>query len=135
MSRTIVAVLRGGTSSEYDAFRSEDGCLAMIAALPEETYETRDIFVDKTGYWHLRGVPADPSRILAQVDVVLNGMHGGVGEDGTVQRILERHGVAYVGSRALASALSHNKARTQELLLRLPVFSSPRASRLPCATT
>jgi D-alanine-D-alanine ligase len=113
MSRTIVGVLRGGTSSEYDASLKTGA--VMLAALPEEKYDTRDIFVDKRGYWHLRGVPADPSRILSQIDVVLNALHGGVGEDGTVQRILERHGVAYAGSRSLASALSHNKARTTDI--------------------
>lgn len=86
----------------------------MLAALPEEKYDTRDIFVDKKGYWHLRGVPADPSRILSMMDVVLNGLLGGAGEDGTVQRILETHGVKFAGSRATASALAHNKSRTME---------------------
>ncbi len=87
----------------------------MLDALPEQKYDTRDIFVDKKGFWHLRGVPADPSRILSQIDVVLNALIGGSGEDGTVQRILERHGIAYVGSRPLPSSLSHNKARTNEI--------------------
>ncbi|MDR3571418.1 MAG: ATP-grasp domain-containing protein, partial [Candidatus Pacebacteria bacterium] len=106
-------VLRGGTSSEYDA-SLKTGAM-MLSALPEEKYETRDIFIDKRGFWHLRGIPAEPSRILAQIDVVLNALHGGIGEDGTVQRILERHGIAYAGSRPLAASLSHNKARTMEL--------------------
>lgn len=114
MARTIVGVLRGGTSSEYDS--SLKSGAVMLASLPEEKYETRDIFVDKLGYWHLRGVPAEPSRILAQLDVVLNGLIGGVGEDGTVQRILERHGVAYAGSRPLPTSLSHNKARTMQIM-------------------
>jgi D-alanine-D-alanine ligase len=113
MSRTTVGVLRGGTSSEYDTSLKTGA--VMLASLPDEKYDTRDIFVDKNGYWHLRGVPADPSRILAQIDVVLNALHGGVGEDGTVQRILEQHGVAYAGSRALAASISHNKSRTMEV--------------------
>ncbi|HTR19094.1 MAG TPA: ATP-grasp domain-containing protein [Candidatus Paceibacterota bacterium] len=113
MSRTIVGVLRGGTSSEYDL--SLKSGAVILSSLPEEKYETRDIFVDKGGYWHLRGVPAEPSRILAQVDVVLNALLGGSGEDGTVQRILDRHGVAYAGARALAAAFSNNKAKTNEL--------------------
>lgn len=112
MARTIVGVLRGGTSSEYDLSLKTGA--AMLAALPEEIYETRDIFIDRNGFWHLRGVPAEPPRILAQVDVVLNGLHGGVGEDGTVQRIIEQHGARFAGSRAAASALSNNKTRTNE---------------------
>lgn len=100
----------------------------MLAALPEDRYETRDIFIDKKGFWYLRGFPAEASRILAQVDVVLNGLHGGVGEDGTVQRILERHGARYVGSGALASSISNNKARTYEVAraagIRMPRYAS-----------
>lgn len=113
MARTIVGVLRGGTSSEYDASLKTGA--VMLAALPEDKYETHDIFIDKAGFWHLRGVPAEPSRILSQVDVVLNGLHGGVGEDGSVQRVLERHGVRYAGSRGLPAAISHNKARALEI--------------------
>ncbi len=113
MARTIVGVLRGGTSPEYDLSLKTGA--AILAALPDEKYDTRDVFIDKQGYWHWRGVPADPSKILTHVDVVLNGLHGGVGEDGTVQRILERHGSRFVGSRALASAISNNKARTNEV--------------------
>jgi len=113
MARTIVGILRGGASSEY-ALSLKTGA-AMLAALPEEKYETRDIFVDKSGMWHLRGVPATPARALAQVDVVLNALHGGAGEDGTVQRILDRTGVPYAGSRALSSGLSLHKIRAREL--------------------
>lgn len=114
MARISVAILRGGTSSEYNLSLKTGA--AMMAALPEEKYETHDILIDKSGMWHLRGFPADPSRVLSQIDVVLNAVHGGVGEDGTIQRILERAGVPYAGSRALSSGLSLNKVRARELL-------------------
>lgn len=109
-----VGILRGGTSSEYDLSLKTGA--AMLLALPEETYETRDILIDKRGTWHLRGMPADPMRALSQVDVVLNALHGGIGEDGTVQRILERAGVPYTGARAHGAALSLNKIRAREVL-------------------
>ncbi|MBI4133766.1 ATP-grasp domain-containing protein [Candidatus Uhrbacteria bacterium] len=112
--RTVVGVLRGGTSSEYD-LSLETGS-AILSALPEEKYETRDILVDKSGMWHLRGTPATPARALSQVDVVLNALHGSVGEDGTVQRMLQRSGVPYAGSRALSSGLALNKIRAREVL-------------------
>jgi D-alanine--D-alanine ligase len=88
----------------------------MIDALPDDQYDARDIFVDKKGYWHLRGTPADPNRILSQLDVVLNAMHGGPGENGTVQRILDRAGVPYAGARAHAAALSLHKVRARKAL-------------------
>ena len=114
MARTSVGILRGGTSSEYNLSLKTGA--AMLAALPPEQYDTRDIFIDKRGYWHLRGVPVDAMRALSQVDVVLNALHGGVGEDGTVQRILERAGVPYAGARPAASGFSLNKIRAREIL-------------------
>ena len=77
MARMSVGVLRGGTSSEYDLSLKTGA--AMLAALPETLYDTRDIFIDKQGYWHLRGMPVDAARALSQIDVVLNALHGGVG--------------------------------------------------------
>ncbi|OGG71211.1 hypothetical protein A3F27_00225 [Candidatus Kaiserbacteria bacterium RIFCSPHIGHO2_12_FULL_53_13] len=114
MARTIVGILRGGPSSEY-SLSLKTGA-AMQAALGEEHYETRDIFIDKHGVWHLRGIPAEPPRALSQIDIVLNGLHGGIGEDGTVHRVLERAGIAYAGSRARGASLSLNKIRAREIL-------------------
>ncbi len=114
MSRTIVGILRGGPSSEYDLSLKTGA--AMLRALPEERYEARDIFIDRSGVWHVRGIPMNAPRALSQVDVVLNALHGGVGEDGTVQRILERAGVPYTGSRAIGSGLSLNKVRARQVL-------------------
>ena len=114
MARTAVGILRGGTSSEYNLSLKTGA--AMLAALPEDKYDVRDIFIDKRGYWHLRGTPVDAARALSQVDVVLNALHGGAGEDGTVQRIIERAGVPYAGARGLASGLALNKIRAREIL-------------------
>ena len=72
-----VGILRGGTSSEYNlSLRSG---AAILSALPDDRYDTRDIFVDRRGYWHLRGTPMDAARALSQVDVVLNALHVGPG--------------------------------------------------------
>jgi D-alanine--D-alanine ligase len=122
MVRTVVGVLRGGTSSEYPLSLKTGA--AILAALPDEKYDARDIFIDKSGVWHMRGLPMVPARALAQIDVVLNALHGGIGEDGTVQRILERASVPYAGSRALPSAVSLHKGRARDVLykagIRLP---------------
>lgn len=114
MARTIVGVLRGGTSSEYNL--SLKSGARVLQSLPEERYDARDLFVDKRGFWHSRGMPVDAARALSQVDVVINALHGGAGEDGTVQRILERAGVPYTGSRPLASSLSLNKIRARDVM-------------------
>ena len=71
MSRTIVGVLRGGTSREYNLSLKTGG--AILSALPENKYDTRDILVDKKGVWHSRGIPMEAPRALAQIDIVING--------------------------------------------------------------
>jgi D-alanine-D-alanine ligase len=109
-----VAVLRGGPSSEY-ALSLKTGA-EYLRALPEDEYTVRDIFVDKEGVWHSRGIPTTPVQALAHSDVVLNALHGGMGEDGTVSRFLEQQGIAYAGSRSPAAALTYNKVRTREAL-------------------
>ncbi len=115
MARITVGILRGGTSSEYDLSLKTGA--AMLAALPEDRFEMRDVFIDKKGYWHLRGIPVEPARALSQVDVVLSALHGGIGEDGTVQRLLHTLGVPYAGARALPANLALHKIRARDVLL------------------
>lgn len=114
MARTIVGVIRGGASSEYNLSLKTGA--NMLAALPESEYDTRDIFIDRKGLWHLRGIPTTPARAFTQMDVVLNALHGGAGEDGTVQRLIARAGVPYAGSRPLPSHFSLNKIRSRDIL-------------------
>ena len=120
--QTIVGVLRGGPSREHEV--SLKSGAAILANLPEERYGARDIYIDRQGVWHDRGRPTPPERILRQVDVVLNGLHGEYGEDGEVQKLLERFGVPYTGSDSFASYLAMHKmmakVRAQEAGLLTP---------------
>jgi D-alanine-D-alanine ligase len=48
-------------------------------------------------------------------DVVVLGLHGGSGEDGTIQAMLELTGVPYTGSHTLGSALAMDKDLSKAL--------------------
>ena len=48
--------------------------------------------------------------------VFLLALHGGAGEDGTVQRMLEQRGIAFTGSGSQASAAAFNKTRAKDIL-------------------
>lgn len=48
--------------------------------------------------------------------IVLNLMHGGIGEDGTIQALLSSIGVKYVGSRALSSGICMDKNLSKTIL-------------------
>ena len=117
--RTVVAVLRGGPSSEYDVSLKTGA--SVLEALDKEKYEPRDIFISRGGEWHLHGVGVPPEQALFGADVAFNAMHGHYGEDGQVQRLLDQLGVAYTGSDALASATAFNKQRTKEAVQKLGV--------------
>ncbi len=115
MRGTVVGVLRGGPSSEHDV--SLQTGHAILTHLPEERYTVRDIYIDRQGIWHERGVPTAPERVLPTVDTVVIGLHGEYGEDGTVQRLLERYGVPYTGADSLTSSIAMHKVLTKERAL------------------
>jgi D-alanine-D-alanine ligase len=58
---------------------------------------------------------------LKQADVVFLGLHGGYGEDGTVQAMLDMAGIRYTGSGHLASALAMDKDLSKHLFRRAGV--------------
>jgi D-alanine-D-alanine ligase len=122
-----VGVLRGGPSPEYDVSLKTG---AQVLGYLGQLCRPVDILISKNGQWHMDGVERTPSRILNQVDVVWNALHGTYGEDGGVQEVLDRHGAKYTGSDRLASALSMNKwitkQRAQEAGIKTPVFAYVR---------
>src|SRR3989338_3418627 len=122
--QTVVGVLRGGPSREHEV--SLRSGAAMLVNLPEERYTARDIYIDREGRWHDRGRPTAPERVLRQIDVALIGLHGEYGEDGGVQKLLERFGVPYAGADSFGSYLAMHKVmastRAREAGLLTPEF-------------
>lgn len=117
MALKNIAVLRGGVGAEHDvSLKTGAEVIRTIAENLGGTFRPLDVFIDRKGVWHVRGIPAAPERILSSADAVWNALHGEYGEDGTVQRILERIGVPYTGSGPYAAAASMNKALAKNIL-------------------
>ena len=113
-----VAVLYGGASSEREV--SLDSGRNVLAGLQRRGVDARGV----------DGVPALIAVVAArQVDRVFNIMHGGAGENGVVQGLLEALGVPYTGSGVLGAALTLDKIRSKQVWLSqgLP---TPRYARL-----
>ncbi|MDO8728261.1 MAG: hypothetical protein Q7K26_00040 [bacterium] len=108
-SKIRVAVLRGGSSGDYDASLKTGEHILSILRDMSETYEPVDIFISKNAEWHLGGLVHEPHKALSHTDVVWNALHGVYGEGGKVQRILEGLKIPFTGSSAMASALAMNK--------------------------
>lgn len=64
------------------------------------------------------------SPTLAQAEVIFLALHGGRGEDGTVQSLLDLAGIPYTGSGLLASALAMHKP-TAKLLFQGAGINTP----------
>jgi len=114
MSHLQVAVLRGGPSVEY-AVSMNTGS-EVLKALAASGFNTKDIIITKQGEWLDRGLVKSPEAALQAVDVVFIALHGAYGEDGAVQRILQRLGIPFTGSRAFPSAIAFNKNLTKKSL-------------------
>lgn len=126
--------MRGGPSSEYDvSLKSGIGVLSALSALG---YTVRDIVITKKGDWLVKGFTRAPQQALAGIDAVFIALHGAYGEDGTVQRILDRLKIPYTGSNAFSSAVAMNKALTKDLLKKQEVpFKMARHVRLGRSNT
>lgn len=129
-----VTVLTGGTSSERDVAIAS--AAQIVAALRSRKHQVavvdtaRGLIPESEEARLLSGsVGKDPPPIEALValergvllsglamlpvirdaDVLFLALHGGRGEDGTIQAVLDVMGVPYTGSSALGSALAMNK--------------------------
>lgn len=116
----IVAVLRGGVGDEHDV--SLKTGLAVLRKLEHSVHRPVDVYIDRSGIWYSRGTPVSPQRAISGIDVVFNALHGAYGEDGGVQRELERMGVSYTGPQPMAAALSMNKVVSKDMVSRYGIL-------------
>ena len=66
-----------------------------------------------------------PIGLAGEVDVVFPVLHGPMGEDGTIQGLLELAGLPYVGSGVLGSAVAMDKAMTKTILAQAGLPQAP----------
>lgn len=120
--QTRLLLLFGGRSAEHDV-----SCVSarhVAAAADRDQFEVVALGITRTGQWTLaelseplpdqlvaEGPRVAPAEIFAEPDtVVFPLIHGPMGEDGTLQGLLEVADVPYVGSGVLASALCMDKS-------------------------
>ncbi len=133
-----IIVLAGGVSEEREV--SLTSAKAVTEALKRLGHEIRVIdaansqsLLDAHGNYMLMEDSKSLSRIdlkqaetralaeiiqpdmLNQCDIVFLALHGGAGENGIIQAILDLAGIKYTGSGKLASALAMNKAFAKKI--------------------
>jgi len=138
--RIRLVVLFGGQSAEHEV--SLVTARHVLAAIDADRYDIVPVAIAKDGQWisateaalalaagpdalpdalPTTGTPTEPAIALAAATdervVVLPLLHGPLGEDGTVQGLLELAGVPYVGCGVLASALAMDKVMAKDMFL------------------
>jgi D-alanine-D-alanine ligase len=136
-----ITVLMGGTSSERDVSLATG--VRIVEALRQRGHEVRavdpargpitdDEYAGLTSKTVVQTAPPSEAalRQLArealprlvtnlpkrgETDVVFLALHGGMGEDGTLQALLDLNGVPYTGSGHLSSALGMDKEVSKQL--------------------
>ena len=121
-TRARLVLLFGGRSAEHDV-----SCVSarhVAAAADKDRFEVVALGITREGQWRLAevsdplpdrldadGIAVAPAEIFAEPDtVVFPLVHGPMGEDGTIQGLLEVADVPYVGSGVLASAVCMDKS-------------------------
>jgi D-alanine-D-alanine ligase len=135
--RIRLVVLFGGQSAEHDV--SCTTAAHVLRAADPARYDIVPVGISRDGGWAIAdgaraALAAGPHGLPGQLDptgssivpadvisettstVVVPLLHGPMGEDGTVQGLLELANVPYVGSGVLGSALAMDKAMAKQVL-------------------
>lgn len=144
-----VAILFGGTSSEHE-ISIKTGRFIM-ETLDKNKYELYPIYLTKNREWiyNEKPIPSfiwekglSPSKLESFLlensfqmvpnfpihipyGVCVMGLHGGEGEDGTLQGFLKTLKIPYTGSGILASALAMDKFRANQIFQKNGMSVSP----------
>ncbi len=129
-----ITLLFGGKSAEHEV--SMLSAKNVFNALDKNKYEVFLIGIDKTGYWsffedskilseksiekinrnHNGFLDPNCGKILVDSDVIFPVLHGGTGEDGTIQGFFKLINKPFVGPGVLGSALGMDKDVAKRLL-------------------
>lgn len=120
MTKTHVAVLMGGASSEHDVSIKSGTMVAGI--LDRARFDITPVTITRDGQWKFPGVAhmaihdALPHLRAIKTDCVFLALHGPFGEDGRIQGMFDLLGIPYTGSGCAGSALAMDKIRSKAVV-------------------
>lgn len=109
-----IGVLSGGASSERKI--SLKSGKAVNLALKRAGFPT--LFIDPK-------YPEQMNRNLRRVDIAFIALHGKGGEDGTIQSLLEKQGIPYIGSDTKGSRRAFDKVVAKKIFLKKGIPTPP----------
>ncbi len=113
-----IAVFMGGTSSEKEiSLKSGE---AVLESLKKQSYDAYGVILD------------EKNQVTAfldnDYDLAYLVLHGGNGENGKIQAVLDILGKKYTGSGVLASAITMDKDKTKQIAQSVGI-KTPKAYR------
>lgn len=102
-----VAVLYGGTNNEANV--SLETGSSIINSLDKSKYNIIELIVKDDKTWIL-------PLINENIDIAILALHGDIGENGSIQGLLECLHIPYIGAGVLGSAIGMNKYISKQLL-------------------
>jgi D-alanine-D-alanine ligase len=152
MSRTKIGLIFGGVSTEH--LISIRSSFFIFNTIDTARFEILPIYITPQGKWIIPSGPkphfpnpenlnesafftafCNENEILPHSDkhllpslslkTVFIGLHGGQGEDGSIQGFLEVFGIPYTGSGVMASALAMDKLRSNQLFEKVGIPVAP----------
>ncbi len=152
MSTKKIALLFGGVSTEH--IISIRSSYFIYRTIDRSKFEVLPIYIKSNSEWIIPSsteaffpepgeknedefyqnfvkqnqiLPKSGLHILGSLglDAVFIGLHGGQGENGSVQGLLEVHGIPYTGSGVMASSLAMDKLRSNLLFEKVGIPVAP----------
>ncbi len=99
-----VVVLKGGNSTEREI--SLQSGHAVAVALKEAGYTVKEFDIKKP----------DVAPFFRDAEIVFPALHGGFGEDGTLQKLMEERDIEFVGCGSAAASLVMDKIRSKKMM-------------------
>lgn len=115
----MIGLIYGGDSHEHEVSIESAKDIARVI-------DVKNIYLTKEGFFRVDGkVVEDIIPVLKACSIVFPIIHGGYGEDGTLQGFLEMNKIPYIGCGVLSSAICMDKDCTKRILESHGIVTTP----------
>jgi D-alanine-D-alanine ligase len=116
MKKRII-ILYGGPSNEHGV--SICSAQNVIDSIDRGKFEITLVYISKAGLCNFSGQELKIEQVIPKIkhnyDIVFPVLHGAFGEDGTLQELLEKEKITFVGSGSISSRIAINKDDSNKL--------------------
>ena len=110
-----VGVLMGGFSEEREVSLSTGS--EIIKACKLFGYKVTNMTFNKNFKRY--------KEIMKSCDIIFNALHGGIGENGHIQKWMDKNNIKYTGSGPKSSSICMNKAKTKSIATKIGIKTPP----------